>query len=106
MGMVFGCIAPHGGIAIAEACAAEDRGLAAVARRGMQELGRRFDRAKPEVAIVLTPHNIHVDGAMAVVTAGSVSGGLEGHPDVRLRLGVDRGLALTVRDAIAAEGIP
>ena len=84
----------------------EQRDLAAVTRRGMEELGRRFDRAKPEVAIVLTPHNIHVEGAMAVVTSGTVSGALEGHPDVALRLPTDRALALAIRDAIAAEGIP
>ena len=51
----------------------------------MEELGRRFDRARPEVAIVLTPHNIHVEGAMAVVTSGTVNGALEGHPDVALK---------------------
>jgi aromatic ring-opening dioxygenase LigB subunit len=103
---VFACIAPHGGIAIAEACAPEQRDQAAVTRRGMEELGRRFDRAKPEVAIVLTPHNIHVEGAMAVVTSGTVSGSLEGHPQVALRLPTDRALALAIRDAIGAEGIP
>jgi aromatic ring-opening dioxygenase LigB subunit len=106
MGLVFGAIAPHGGIAIAEACGPEERDLAAVTRRGMEELGRRFDRATPEVAIVLTPHNIHVEGAMAVVVSGSVLGALEGHPDVKLRIAVDRPLALAIRDAIAAEGIP
>ena len=106
MGLVFGCIAPHGGIAIAEACPPEQRDLAAVTRRGMEELGRRFDRARPEVAIVLTPHNIHVEGAMAVVLSGTVAGMLEGHPDVALRIAVDRPLALAVRDAIATEGIP
>ena len=106
MGLVFGCIAPHGGIAIAEACGPDERALAAVTRRAMEELGRRFDRAKPDVAIVLTPHNVHVDGAMAVITAGNVSGALEGHPDVRLRLAVDRPFALAIRDAFAAEGIP
>jgi aromatic ring-opening dioxygenase LigB subunit len=106
MGLVFGCIAPHGGIAIAEACPPEQRDLAVVTRRGMEELGRRFDRARAEVAIVLTPHNIHVEGAMAVVTSGAVSGALDGHPDVALRIAVDRPLALAVRVALAAEGIP
>jgi aromatic ring-opening dioxygenase LigB subunit len=106
MGLVYGAIAPHGGIAIAEACGPEERGLAAVTRRGMEELGRRFDRTKPEIAIVLTPHNIHVEGAMAVVTSGTLAGALDGHPDVKLRIAVDRPFALAIRDAIAAEGIP
>src|SRR5438309_2146634 len=56
--------APHGGIAIAEACGPEQRELAAATRRGMEELGRRFERSTAEVAIVLTPHNIHVEGSM------------------------------------------
>ena len=106
MGLVFGCIAPHGGIAIAEACAPAERDLAAVTRRGMEELGARFDRAAPEVTVVLTPHNIHVEGAMAVIASGTVAGALEGHPDVALRTPVDRALALAIKDAIGAEGIP
>lgn len=72
----------------------------------MEELGRRFVAAEPDVSIVLTPHNIHVEGAMAVITSGTVAGALDGHPDVALRIAVDRPLALAIRDAIAAEGIP
>jgi aromatic ring-opening dioxygenase LigB subunit len=45
-----------------------DAGLHAV----MQELGRRFDAAEPDVAVVVTPHNVHVDGHYAVLTAGRV----------------------------------
>jgi aromatic ring-opening dioxygenase LigB subunit len=104
--LVFGCIAPHGDIAIVEACAPEQRDLAKVTRSGMEELGRRFDRARPEVAVVLTPHNIHLEGAMAVVTSGAVAGALEGHPEVALRIAVDRPVALAIRQAIAADGIP
>lgn len=106
MGLVFGCIAPHGGIAIAEACPPEQRDVAAVTRGGLEELGRRFDRAAPDVTVVLTPHNVHVDGAMAVIASGTVAGSLEGSPQVALRTPVDRGLALAIRDAIGAEGIP
>jgi len=39
-GLVFAAIAPHGGLAIAEACTAEDRELAAATRAGLEELGR------------------------------------------------------------------
>ena len=103
---MFGCIAPHGGIAIAEACGPEQRELAAATRRGMEELGRRFERSTAEVAIVLTPHNIHVEGSMAVITAGALSGALEGHPDVALRIAVDQQLARDLRDALVTAGIP
>ena len=103
---MFGCIAPHGGIAIAEACAPAERDLAAATRRGLEELGRRFDRATPDVAVVLTPHNVHVEGAMAVITSAAVAGALDGHPDVALKTPVDRTLALAIKGAIAAEGVP
>jgi aromatic ring-opening dioxygenase LigB subunit len=58
----FACIAPHGDMEL-------DAGL----RAAMQELGRRFAAAAPEVGIVVTPHSIHVDGHFAVVTAGKVA---------------------------------
>src|SRR5437879_1140102 len=76
MGLVFAAIAPHGSMAIAEACAPEQLPPAAATRTAMEELGRRFEAAEPEGAIVLTPHNVHVEGSMAVVVAGSVAGAL------------------------------
>ena len=41
-------------------------------RRAMEELGRRFDGAAPDIAIVVTPHNVHVQGHFADVTAAQV----------------------------------
>jgi aromatic ring-opening dioxygenase LigB subunit len=107
MPLVFACIAPHGSIAIPEAKPKDRPALASATTAGMQELGRRFAAAAPDVSIVLTPHNIHVEGAMAVVDAGSVSGDLVqwGSP-ISLRIRVDRELALSVRDAIREDGIP
>ena len=61
MSLVFACIAPHGDLdEIPELCAA------------MAELGRRFDAAGAETAIVVTPHNVHVERHFAVVTAAHV----------------------------------
>jgi aromatic ring-opening dioxygenase LigB subunit len=59
--IVFACIAPHG-----------DMDLDAGVRSAMEELGRRFEAAAPDVAVVVTPHSVHVDGHFAVVTAGRV----------------------------------
>jgi aromatic ring-opening dioxygenase LigB subunit len=59
--LVYACIAPHG-----------DVDLAPELRAGMEELGRRFDAASPEVAVVVTPHSVHVDGHYAVVTSAKV----------------------------------
>ena len=57
----FACIAPHGDIDLDESL-----------RAAMEELGRRFAAAAPEVAVVLTPHSVHVDRHFAVVTASRV----------------------------------
>src|SRR5437773_3535618 len=107
MPLVFACIAPHGSIAIPEAKPKDRPTLANATTAGMQELGRRFVAARPDVSIVLTPHNIHVEGAMAVVDAAAVSGDLVqwGSP-ISMRIPVDRELALSVRDAIREAGIP
>jgi aromatic ring-opening dioxygenase LigB subunit len=59
--IVFACIAPHGDLDL-------DAGL----RSAMEELGRRFEAVAPDVAVVVTPHSVHVDGHFAVVTAGRV----------------------------------
>jgi len=56
--LVFACIAPHG-----------DMDLDPALREAMEELGRRFAAAAPEVAVVVTPHSVHVDAHFAVVTA-------------------------------------
>jgi aromatic ring-opening dioxygenase LigB subunit len=61
MSLVFACIAPHG-----------DVDLDPALRPAMEELGRRAAAAEPDVAIVVTPHSVHVDGHFAVVTAGTV----------------------------------
>jgi aromatic ring-opening dioxygenase LigB subunit len=57
----FACIAPHG-----------DLDEIPQLRAAMEELGRRFDVAGVETAIVVTPHNVHVEGHFAVVTAARV----------------------------------
>jgi len=61
MSLVFACIAPHG-----------DVDLAPELRPAMEELGRRFEAAAPDVAVVVTPHSVHVERHFAVVTAGTV----------------------------------
>ena len=61
MSLVFACIAPHG-----------DVDFAPELRAAMEELGRRCKAAAPDVAVVVSPHSVHVEGHFAVVTAGKV----------------------------------
>jgi aromatic ring-opening dioxygenase LigB subunit len=103
VGLVIAAIAPHGSMAIAEWCTPPERTLAAQTRAAMEDLGRRFAAASPEVTVVLTPHSIHVERAMAVVVAGTMTGTLEGGAaSISLHVGVDREFAVSycgVREA-------
>lgn len=107
MPLVFASIAPHGSIAIAEWCPPEKRPLAAKTRAGFEGLSHRFAEAQPDVTVLFTPHHVHVEGSMAIVTSGAMHGVLEGGArHVEMRATVDRELASAVKDAIAAAGVP
>ena len=107
-GLVFAAIAPHGSCAILGAVAAAEDELARRTQAAMAELGRRFAQARPDSVVILTPHNVHVEGAMAVVTAGSTAGGLAdwGAPGISLKATVDRELAEHLKAGLRAAGIP
>src|SRR2546430_1985299 len=105
MPLVFAAIAPHGGIAIAEACGADERDVALKTRAGMEELGRRFAEAKPEVAIVATPHNVHIANALGAVVASRVKGRWKGvRPRMEPALPSATGLAGRLLGALDAAG--
>ena len=89
--IVFGAIAPHGGIVLDGD---------SPTRAAMEELGQRHEAAAPDATIVLTPHGIHLEDSFAVVTAGTVAGDL-GSPDTRLSCTVERVLAHAVVGQVA-----
>jgi aromatic ring-opening dioxygenase LigB subunit len=73
MPLVYACIAPHGGIIPglegAEACAQTTA--------AMDELGRRMEAARPETVVVVTPHGVRVDGALAISMSERAMGSLD-----------------------------
>ena len=107
MSLVFAAIAPHGTLAVPDAPAAAVEG-SEVTQRAMQELGRRFAAARPEATIVLTPHNVHVDGHFAVVLAGAMRGTLAewDAPSVVLDVPIDLELATQLVVALHGADIP
>ena len=107
MGLVFAAIAPHGGLAIEEACTPEERDLATATRAGMQELGALFAAARPQAVVVATPHNVHIAGALAVVIAGRVAGSLAGAPpSVCLDVPGEVTLQWLLLESLIASGLP
>jgi aromatic ring-opening dioxygenase LigB subunit len=107
MSLVFAAIAPHGGIAIAEACTLDEREVAAATRAGMEELGRLYDAAQPDAVVVATPHNVHIANAMAVIVAGRLKGRLNGTvPPIELDVPSDTGIAKSLLESLADAGLP
>ncbi len=105
--LVFAAIAPHGGLAIEEACTPEERGLAATTRAGMEELGRLFAAARPQAVVVATPHNVHIPGSIGVVVAGRVSGHLAGAPpSISLDVSTEMTLAWLLLKTLESAGVP
>jgi aromatic ring-opening dioxygenase LigB subunit len=82
--IVAAAIAPHGTPAF-------DPGPT---RDALEEIGRRFEAAAPAATVVVTPHNVHVEGHFAVVDTGTVAGSLAewGLPERTLERRVDRDL--------------
>ena len=107
MGLVFAAIAPHGGLAIEEACAPQERQLAAATRGGMLELGRLFTAARAQAVVVATPHNVHLPASMGVIVSGRVAGQLAGAPpSIALDVATDLTLAWLLLKALAITGVP
>jgi len=100
--LVFAAIAPHGTLPEAPVPGAEKT------HEALAELGRRFDAAASEATIVLSPHNVHVEGHFAVVLAGTLSGSLAEFdaPEVELSCPVDVELATQAIVALHDGGIP
>ena len=102
MSLVFAAIAPHGTMPEAPVSDADKT------HEALAELGRRFDAARPDATIVLTPHNVHIEGHFAVVLAGTLAGELPElfEADVELACPVDLELATQTVVALHDEGIP
>jgi aromatic ring-opening dioxygenase LigB subunit len=94
--VVFGAIAPHGDPAF------EDGSPTRVA---FEELGARLERAEPDVTVVFTPHNVHVEGSFAVVTSASTAGRFD-EREIELSCAVDRELSVSILASLRSNGLP
>ena len=99
-GLVFACIAPHGGMLIPTIGGADGRLAATVRlRAAMEELERRMAAARPETIVLVTAHGIRVDDHFLLIATARVAGQLGGDGAIAsVEFRVDGALA----DAIAA----
>jgi len=105
-GLVIAAIAPHGGMVIDELCPPDLTDRVKAVRVAMEEMGHRFAAAAPRTIVVVTPHHVHVPGAIAVATASAAAGEIEeNHRRVRLRCPIDRRLADTMLTTLRLAGV-
>ena len=105
-GLVFGCIAPHGGMLIPPIAGAEGR-KALATRAAMEELGRRLAAARPETLVLVTPHGVRADRAFSLLDSARVAGELGGHGAVvSVEFRVDNALNAAIDDAAGALDTP
>lgn len=109
-GLVFACIAPHGGI-IVPALAGEAGQKALATRAAMEELGRRMAAYQPETVVLITPHGYRVDGSFSLLNNRRVRGELG--PDfggnensISLTFEVDKELNTAIIDAARVMEVP
>jgi len=89
-------IAPHGDPAFIDGSTTNE---------AMHELGRRHRAIAPDATVVLTPHNVHIDGAFGVITASAVAGRLD-EPDVAIARAVDQDLGAAALGSLHEAGLP
>ncbi|HLH68360.1 MAG TPA: hypothetical protein VKY90_04875 [Candidatus Dormibacteraeota bacterium] len=103
---MIAAIAPHGGIVIDELCPPDLASRVRSIRVAMEEMGRRFAAVRPQTIVVVTPHHVHVPGAIAVAMATTAAGEIEeNHHRVRLRCVIDRKLASTMLTTLRLAGV-
>lgn len=107
--LVFGCIAPHGGVSI-ESLGNPHADRAAGTRAAMAELRARAEKAGVEAWIVMGPHGLRVAGTMAVsdgdrAIADIGPEGPDGEP-FHFEVPIHRELAGILAERSNARGVP
>lgn len=109
MPLIFGCIAPHGSVIPGSAEAEKSPKTTAA----MRQLGERMRAAEPDTVVVVTPHGVRVDGAVAISYSERVAGDLTepaagGSHDsqIHVEFDVDRDFARTLGEKAPAAGVP
>ncbi len=109
MPLVFACVAPHGGI-IPGLEGAEQFARTTAA---MDEVGRRLVALRPETVVVVTPHGVRADRAMAISFAERAAGRLDEPASedraafsVGVDLAVDQQLAPVIQARATRAGVP
>lgn len=105
-GVVFGCIAPHGGMLI-PGLDEDGETLAHATRAALTELGRRLCAHRPDTIVVVTPHGNTLADAFSLLDSTHVEGVQEGNGrTVGVEFPVDQALNLAIMERSKAAAVP
>lgn len=104
-GIVFGCIAPHGGMLV-PGVDNRDADKAPATRAAMEELSRRMEAYRPETIVLVTPHGMSSVGAFSLLDSGRVVGELGGLRRRSVEFRIDRALNGAIVAVSGELGVP
>jgi aromatic ring-opening dioxygenase LigB subunit len=103
--LVSAAVLPHGLAAIPGF--RERRADFSDVRKGMRNVARMVSSTNPETIVIASPHNMRIEGKMAVVRAENCAGALEeGERALSLSRKCDVELAISIYSAAAGKGLP
>jgi aromatic ring-opening dioxygenase LigB subunit len=106
MGIVFACIAPHGGEIIPQ-LAGDKLQAFSKTRRGMEKIANLTKKQKIDTVVVATPHSLRIKNNIGVVTAEFSQGTLrDDGASVELRFKCNRPLAEEIMRLAKASKLP
>jgi aromatic ring-opening dioxygenase LigB subunit len=104
-GIVFACVAPHGWTLIPDL--ADDPDDVQLTRGAMEELGRRFAAARPEVIVLATPHGFRVHDFVTFADVARMAGTLHhAGKTAEMNVPVDRNLVSSIAKTARSRQIP
>ena len=106
MGIVYGCITPHGSEVIPK-LAGDKLEAFSETRKGMEELARQMKKHSPHTIIIATPHGLRLDQTIGIVTAQYSAGNLKDKgKTVSARFKCNRQLAQKIHQTTKKAGLP
>ncbi len=110
--LVFACIAPHGWLTV-PLVSGRDGDKVGATRDALTELGRRLADARPETIVIIDPHNLQVEGTIALLDSDRLHGETGGPPNqgatahtFSMRFAADRALNDAIAGQTRACGLP
>ena len=105
-GLVYACIAPHGGMVL-PTIGDPDGPKALATRAALEDLGARLAAYRPETIVLITPHGTLIERAFSLLDSGRVAGEVGGPKGVAtVEYPVDTALNAAIAEHARAAGIP